>query len=214
MYVRMNQGFLLEINSFRKRKCFICVSIHGFMRFSCIEIYEIAKALFAVSLMFALAYVGFSFALLTIFPMVLLTVGVGFVLHELGHKFLAQKYGCWAEFRSNNQMLLVGLLISITGFVLAAPGGVYIRGATRSQHGRIALAGPLVNIILASLFGILNLLMPSMIFKFGFSINALLGLFNLIPFPPFDGHAVLQWNKFAFGVALALAIILFGLSFV
>ncbi len=183
------------------------------MRFSRIEIYEISKALFAVSLMFAIAFAGLSLNLVLIFPIVLLTVGIGFVLHELGHKFLAQKYGCWAEFRSNNQMLLVGLLISFTGFVLAAPGGVYIRGASRSQHGRIALAGPLVNIILASLFGILNLLFPSMIFKFGFSINALLGLFNLIPFPPFDGHAVLQWNKFAFGIALFLAATLFALSF-
>ena len=183
------------------------------MRFSKIEIYEIAKALFAVSLMFALAYAGFSLNLVYIFPMILFTVGIGFVLHELGHKFLAQKYGCWAEFRSDNQMLLVGLLISVTGFVLAAPGGVYIRGATKSQHGRIALAGPLVNIVLASLFGILNLLFPSMIFKFGFSINALLGLFNLIPFPPFDGHAVLQWNKVAYGVSLVLASVLFAVSF-
>lgn len=184
------------------------------MRFSRIEIYEIAKALFAVSLMFALAYAGLSFSLISIFPVVLITVGIGFVLHELGHKFLAQRYGCWAEFRANNQMLIVGLLISVTGFVLAAPGGVFIHGATKSQHGRIALAGPLVNIVLACLFGIFNLLFPSMIFKFGFSINALLGLFNLIPFPPFDGHAVLQWNKVAYGVALILAAVLFMLTFI
>ncbi|HLC32969.1 MAG TPA: metalloprotease, partial [Candidatus Nanoarchaeia archaeon] len=109
------------------------------MHFSSFELKEIAKALLAVSLMFAIATVGISARLLVVFPIVLLTAGLGFVLHELAHKFLAQKYGAWAEFRSNNQMLLVGVLLSFTGFVLAAPGGVYIQGATKDQHGKIAL---------------------------------------------------------------------------
>jgi len=30
----------------------------------------------------------------------LFTLGIGFLLHELAHKFVAQRYGCFAEFRS------------------------------------------------------------------------------------------------------------------
>lgn len=182
------------------------------MHFSRIELKEIAKALLAISLMFAIANVGLSARLLVVFPIVLLTAGLGFVLHELAHKLLAQSYGCWAEFRANNQMLILGIVVSFMGFVFAAPGGVYINGATRMQHGRIAAAGPLVNILLAALFGFLFLLFPYVPLKYGFSINALLGMFNMIPFLPFDGAAVWQWNKVVYGVITAASIVLVALS--
>ncbi|MBS3125557.1 hypothetical protein J4211_04900 [Candidatus Woesearchaeota archaeon] len=182
------------------------------MHFSHIELKELAKALLAVSLMFTIAYVGLSTAAIGAFPIILLTAGLGFVLHELGHKFLAQKYGCWAEFRANNQMLLLGVLLSITGIVLAAPGGVYIRGATIQQHGKIAITGPLVNVFLASLFGFLYFLFSLTLLKYGFSINSFLAMFNMIPFPPFDGHAAWNWNRAAYGVVAIAAIVLVALS--
>lgn len=174
-------------------------------RFTGIEIKEIAKAWLLVSIMFAIALGGWK-GMLLILPITLATAGVGFLLHELAHKFVAQKHRCYAEFKANDQMLLLGVLLSFTGFILAAPGGVWIRGASHNQHGQIALAGPLTNVALALFFWALTPFFPiAAIGTLGFHINALLAVFNLIPFPPFDGHAVFQWNKIAWAISLALA---------
>jgi Zn-dependent protease len=179
------------------------------MRFSKLEIKEIVKAWIAVSLIFAIAIVGLSGKILVALPLTFLTAGIGFLLHELAHKYLAQKYKCWAEFRANNQALIIGLLISFTGLVLAAPGGVYIRGATHNQHGKIAFAGPMTNVILAILFlGMTKIATGPMLTAlagYGLQINALLGVFNMIPFPPFDGHSVWKWNKIAYVLGIASA---------
>lgn len=178
------------------------------MKFSPLEIKEILKAWLAVSFMFAIAFSGIGTSLIFALPIALVTAGIGFLLHELAHKYLAQRYKCWAEFRANNQMLLIGLLISVMGFIIAAPGGVYIRGATKNQHGKIAFAGPLMNIILAVAFLALQLTTTGMtqtIMTYGLNINALLAVFNLIPFPPLDGHSVWQWNKTAWVAGIAIS---------
>lgn len=156
------------------------------------ELLDLFKAWIAVSLMFTIA--NRSFATL---PLMLMTVGIGFMLHELAHKYTAQRFKLNAIFHSDNRMLLMGLLLSITGFIFAAPGAVYTRGATRIQHGIIALAGPLTNIALAGIFA----LTP---FTFGTTINAFLAVFNMIPFGPFDGAAVWQWNKLAWTLTVIL----------
>ena len=78
----------------------------------------------------------------------MITVGVGFVLHELAHKFTAMHYGYWAEFRKDNLMLLVAVVLAaLVGVVFAAPGATMIYGAgiTREQNGKISAAGPLTN---------------------------------------------------------------------
>ncbi len=182
------------------------------MKFSTFEIREIVKAWLAVSLIFGIAFAGPSAKLFVALPIMLLTAGIGFLLHELAHKYVAQRYGCWAEFRANNQALVFGILISFTGFVLAAPGGVFIHGATAKQHGRIAYAGPMMNLILAAAFYGLSMLTAAPILaelmKYGFKINALLGAFNLIPFPPFDGFSVWRWNKLAYFLGIGGAAIL------
>lgn len=134
----------------------------------------------------------------------------------MAHKYVAQRYKCWAEFRANNQALLIGLLISFFGLIIIAPGGVFIRGATREQHGRIAFAGPMTNAILAAMFyglmWVTTAPLISQIMLYGVKINALLGVFNLIPFPPFDGYSVWHWNKIAwvFGIAASGIFLVLG----
>lgn len=182
------------------------------MRFSRVELWEIVKAWVGVSLVFGIATVGLKTALLVAFPVMFLTAGVGFLFHELAHKFLAQRYGCWAEFRSNNGALLIGLLLSFVGFILLAPGGVFIHGASRSQHGKIAFSGPLMNVLVAVLFLGLNYYFASEIFVYGFRINSLLAAFNLIPFPPFDGFSVWRWNRMVYLAGVLVAVVLFAAS--
>ncbi|MDI6855821.1 MAG: site-2 protease family protein, partial [Candidatus Thermoplasmatota archaeon] len=87
----------------------------------------------------------------SIFPIALLAVATGFLLHELMHKLVAQKYGCWAEYRAFPFGLVLALLMSAAGFVFAAPGAVYIMGSiTKKENGKISLAGPLINIVIGA----------------------------------------------------------------
>src|SRR3972149_7096853 len=135
------------------------------MEFSSEEIRDLIKAWFAISLAIAIAIVGFDSlstlglpVLIRAFSIYALTVGTSFVAHEIfGHKFLAQRYHLFAEFRADDMLLLLAVLLSFTGFVFAAPGAVVIGGVTRiNTYGKVASAGPLGNILLALFFGFLS----------------------------------------------------------
>ncbi len=187
------------------------------------ELVDIAKAWFAISLAFAFVYAQmyllggsfsfsrlFSFGFLQIFGTALGTAGLGFLLHELSHKFVAQRYGCAAEFRSFDQMLYLALgLAIISGFIFAAPGAVMISGmVTRKENGLISLAGPLMNYILAAIFFSFASLFSAWapLLLIGFSINMWLGLFNMLPFWNFDGKKIFYWNKIVWGAMVAVGI--------
>jgi len=163
-----------------------------------------------------------------------LTVGLGFVLHELAHKIVAQRYGSWSEFRAEPLMLLFAILTAFAGFVFAAPGAVVIFNPylTREQSGKIAVAGPLTNVALSFAFLALSLLakfifpahssLPSdivnaLVFalrvgEIGSKVNGWLALFNMIPFGFFDGRKVFGWSKQAFAFATCSAILALLLS--
>ncbi len=55
-------------------------------------------------------------------------VGTGFLLHELAHKFAAQRFGYTAEFRLSMNGLLLTIISAAIGFLFAAPGAVVISG--------------------------------------------------------------------------------------
>ncbi len=123
----------------------------------------------------------------------------GFFLHEMAHKFVAQHYGCWAEFRYSQQGLLIALLLSaLVGFLFAAPGAVYIAGRINErQNGIISIAGPMVNVSVAAI-AIPIIISTGGIVAAGFYtvvfFNAFLAIFNMIPVMPLDGAKVLKWN--------------------
>jgi Zn-dependent protease len=131
----------------------------------------------------------------------LVTVGSGFVLHELSHKFIAQRYGYWAEFRMWPMGLVLALITGLIGFIFAAPGATYISGTniTRDENGKISLAGPLTNIGVALIFTPVWLFSnTAFTFFLGFEgmyINIFLALFNLLPIMPLDGAKVFAWSK-------------------
>jgi Zn-dependent protease len=131
-----------------------------------------------------------------------LFVLAGFVLHELSHKFVAQGYGYWAEFRMWPLGLVLALATSLLGFIFAAPGATYISGMniSQSENGKISIAGPLTNVGVAIIFLPFALFFPSGSFlgEMGFigtQINIFLGLFNMLPIMPLDGAKVFAWSK-------------------
>src|SRR5687768_5892489 len=82
-----------------------------------------------------------------------LAVGTGFVLHELAHKVVAQRYGHWAEFRAQFGGLGITVLVAaFTKFLFAAPGAVLIQGrVTPRENGLIRLVGPGMNLLIAAI---------------------------------------------------------------
>ncbi len=189
----------------------------GPVKTSQLELIDISKAWLAISFAFALVFANvsltqgnianvFSLPFLFMFLISLLTAGLGFLLHELAHKFVAQHYGCAAEFRSMDQMLYIAMgLAFLTGFLFAAPGAVMIAGhVTNRENGIISLAGPLTNYVLALIFYGLALSFPFL--TLGFYINLWLGLFNMIPFGNFDGKKILYWNRYVWLAMVAIGV--------
>ncbi len=186
------------------------------------EINDLIKAWLIISLAFAFILGTnniFSTEFLQNLIISLVAVGTGFVFHELGHKIVAQKYGCFAEFRANKSMLFLALVLAFfVGIVFAAPGAVMISGYVNKRiNGKISIAGPLTNLILAVIFLVLSMFSTgflSIIFIYGFMINTWLGLFNLIPIGNFDGIKILNWNKTYYGLMVGFGLALFVLQMV
>jgi Zn-dependent protease len=175
------------------------------------ELLDILKAWVAISAAFGIAMNGgklLSSGTFVSFILAFLTVGTGFLFHELGHKVLAQKYGCWAEFRADPMMLMLALLMSFFGFIFAAPGAVMIGGPVGTErNGKISAIGPLMNLVMATLFFALALTFgTNLLFMYGIQINSWLALFNLIPFSIIDGAKIFRWSKPVWIVLLGLAI--------
>ena len=156
----------------------------------------------------------------TILAAIALSVGSGFILHELGHKFTAQRFGYIAVYKASPMGLVLAIFLKIiTGVVFAAPGAVMIQKRrsyyntdderyydmlTQSRETwKIALAGPLVNVALAVVFiGIMffskSVLMQT-IGLYGAYVNVFLAGFNMIPFGPLDGAKVFKHNPAMWG---------------
>lgn len=161
----------------------------------------------AFTLIFIRGMVPFD-VLVFYFAMSLVTVGVAFVLHELAHKFAAMRYGYWAEFKKDNQMLLVAVVMAaLVQVVFAVPGATYINGnPTRTENGRISAAGPITNLLLCIPFAALMLLSGggflSEVGSIGLRINAMIAAFNMLPISVLDGRKVLSWNPVIFAVLM------------
>ncbi len=169
-----------------------------------------------ISFVFAYIFAGRNpNAILLWFPITVLVVGLGFVLHEMAHKYVAIHYGYWAEYRMWVGGLLLALIAAITiGFVFAAPGAVYIHGnyIRTSENGKISLSGPAINIILALVFLSIPLFFPNstyvLIGVIGASVNSFLAFFNLIPFSMLDGAKIFRWNPVIWVITMGIAVIL------
>lgn len=137
-----------------------------------------------------------------------LILTVSFFIHELAHKFVAQRAGLWAEFRLMfTGVLLTALSMVSPFFKIISPGAVLIAGfAGKQTIGKTSLAGPLTNIILSGGFIELWLMTPQPIFMYGAAFNAWIALFNLIPFGVLDGFKIFSWNKIAWTSTFTLSL--------
>ncbi|MBO7212898.1 MAG: site-2 protease family protein [Methanobrevibacter sp.] len=195
--------------------------------FSRNEIRDLLIAFVVLSICFAISNVGTDpFGIASILPIVMIGVGAGFLLHEIGHKFVSIKYGYWAEFKLWPLGLVIALVTAFLGFVFAAPGAVntYADHMTDEINGRIAIAGPMTNMALALIFiAIAALTYPFSLHSqiihlvyltcaVGYSVNSYLAAFNLLPFATLDGTKVMKWNVLIWIVIFAIAAVMTLLS--
>ncbi|MCW1301844.1 MAG: hypothetical protein OH316_01785 [Candidatus Parvarchaeota archaeon] len=196
------------------------------------EIMDISIAWLVLSVAFAYAlYVdfsgtdivsilgGLSFVYLLIGSMI--AIACGFIMHELMHKFDAQRYGYEAHFRMWVFGLVIAMITSLFGFIYAAPGATYFEpdpnemytdpNGFRKRYGTISFAGPKINMIFGAIFLGLFYLALFIAVNLGVElysvfplliilaipalINFYLCAFNLIPIMPLDGAKVFRWNK-------------------
>src|SRR3989339_819868 len=128
------------------------ITKQGFFTTSKTELKDIAFAWFGITLAFSfLIAPELSTGFFAAFGVAGLTVGIGFLLHELGHKAVAQYYGCSAEFHAFKPMIYLAIILAIVFKVIfAAPGAVFISGPVGTRrNGIISLAGPVINFGLA-----------------------------------------------------------------
>jgi len=142
------------------------------------------------------------------------------VCHEVSHGFVAWRFGDPTAKMLGRLTLnplkhidIIGtLMIFLIGFGWAKPVPVVVENLRNPKHDMIwvAAAGPITNIILATLSafllrGLVTFVNPlvhdsslsmmtrpvELMLRFSVQINLLLAIFNMIPLPPLDGGRVL-----------------------
>jgi len=140
-----------------------------------------------------------------------------FLVHELAHKFLAQYYGSWAEFRAQISGLIITAIsaLPIMPFKFIAPGAVMVGLSDGKKFGRVALIGPVTNLVMGFSFLLLSLFYNSYspYFTIGASFNGWIAMFNLIPHGVLDGQKVFDWNKLVWGITMTAAMGLFIIGY-
>lgn len=165
----------------------------------------------------------FGFQRLLIDPAITVSFGLAFaasfLAHELAHKYVAMREGCSAFFRLDPFGAMLTAITSFLPIKFIAPGAVRILGhASPSAIARIAAAGPITNVSI-SLGIVAYLLLTWYIGPSGTSLsiwgiraigylNALMAVFNMVPFGPLDGLKVMlagvRYWAVLFGICAAV----------
>lgn len=174
----------------------------------------IADAVLTISFAFALnGGIGGSYkGILMLLPISALAITLNFILHEMMHKFTAQRYGAIAHFMSSRNGLIITLVSGLFGFLIGIPGATYIYSNrfTKRENGIVSFAGPLTNMAVFCIFLALSLVTASSAtylqgaYSIVIEISLFLAFFNMLPIYPLDGSKVLAWNAPLYVISMAI----------
>lgn len=197
---------------------------------SLVEIKNIVIADIVLTLAFALVFSGglgsllgsggYSLGFFEFVPIAFVAVSLSFVLHELMHKIVAQRYGAAAAFHASMNGLLITIVSGMVGFLIGIPGAtvIFASNFSRKQEAMVSLAGPLTNFavfiafLAIAIFGnpyisqnnYIATLVGTTLF-----ISLYIAFFNMLPIYPLDGSKVLRWNRAVYVGILAMIFICF-----
>jgi Zn-dependent protease len=149
---------------------------------------------------------------ISMIPYLAITLMIAFTFHEFAHAFVAYKFGDMTAKKQGRLTLnplkhldpIGTILIFIAGFGWARPVPVnrFFFKKPRLAGILVSVAGPLSNLILASLgfivaFGLnrAGVIAPDSFYDFleiFIRLNIVLFIFNLLPFPPLDGYRIIE----------------------
>lgn len=191
------------------------------------EIQDIIISYVVLTFAFAFIFSGgiwsskFHSSVIALLPIAALAVALSFILHELMHKFVAQHYGAWAEFRTWPVGLMITIVSSLLGFLIGLPGATYIfsNSFTKRQNGIVSLAGPATNLTVFLVFVVIGLVVAAPASSYVATaisvvtfISLWLGFFNMLPIFPLDGSKVLAWDWRVYAAVMgATTVLLAGL---
>jgi Zn-dependent protease len=140
---------------------------------------------------------------------------LGISIHEYAHARMAYRLGDDTAYRAGRMTIepwahldpIGALLLLVFGFGWARPVPVdpYRLRNPRKDMAKVAIAGPIANLIAAFVLEIFTVLVFSKarlagtvwarlmdVFRSGAMVNTALAFFNLIPLPPLDGSKILR----------------------
>lgn len=111
-------------------------------------------------------------------PLLVISIFISILLHEMGHAFMAQKRGYHVD--------------SIEVGLFAGQANMNLDSIKQRDMILIVGAGPWVNLVLISLSIFTSVVFPCQFFNSMYIVNLFLFIFNIIPIFPLDGGRILR----------------------
>ncbi|MEM0373620.1 MAG: hypothetical protein QXO96_03610, partial [Sulfolobales archaeon] len=153
--------------------------------------------------------------------LLILTTAIAIVPHEVAHRQVARMNGCNSRFVLSFTGFIVTFFINLVMGLIGFGPIIFISGYTSSScrffslskdlEGKIALAGPLINIIIAILSIILLRFttgITSIFLILLVTFNSFVAFFNLLPLGQLDGYKIFRWNVVIWSIMFIISIVL------
>ncbi|MCY0882538.1 MAG: peptidase M50 [Acidianus infernus] len=157
--------------------------------------------------------------LIVLFTLIAATIAV--IPHELAHRQVARKYGCFSRFSLSFSGFLATSIINLFGLAIVFFSGYTLIScnffrANKKLDGIIATAGPATNLVISAIFYLLAYLfsqsLVGLLFFYIAMFNSVVAFFNLLPFWVLDGMKIMRWNVKIWAVMIALSLVLMYLT--
>ena len=132
--------------------------------------------------------------------------GIALIAHEVAHWYYNRKYRGQTEVQFwGLGAVIMAITSAVFGCAFAQPTLTVVRSEApleKKQIGHIMLAGPLFSIAFAlcclALFPLGGIYRTAG--TVGFSVNLLVGVFELLPISPCEGKEIWHWNKIVWAI--------------